>query len=110
MAKILADNLGLTFKVRPLARPSLKETLVGRLLRRAVRSAKNPNHPPLSPLERGGAGGDSTLREVHALENVNLEIGEGERVGIIGHNGAGKSTLLKVLAGIYPPTTGHLHV
>jgi lipopolysaccharide transport system ATP-binding protein len=28
--------------------------------------------------------------EVHALKNVNLEIREGERVGVIGHNGAGK--------------------
>jgi ABC-type polysaccharide/polyol phosphate transport system ATPase subunit len=37
---------------------------------------------------------------------VSLRVGEGERVGIIGHNGAGKSTLLKLLAGIYPPTTG----
>ena len=38
---------------------------------------------------------------VNALENINLEIKEGERAGMIGHNGAGKSTLLKVLAGIF---------
>jgi len=43
---------------------------------------------------------------VEALKNVNLEVRAGERVGLIGHNGAGKSTLLKVMAGIYPPTTG----
>ena len=41
-----------------------------------------------------------------ALENLNIEIGSGERVGVIGANGAGKSTLLRVLAGIYAPTEG----
>ena len=44
--------------------------------------------------------------EVKALQDINLHIDQGERVGIIGHNGAGKSTLLKLLAGIYPPTSG----
>lgn len=47
---------------------------------------------------------------VNALENINLEIKEGERVGIIGHNGAGKSTLLKVLAGIYEVTNGYSQI
>ncbi len=46
--------------------------------------------------------------EVKALQDINLEINHGERVGLIGLNGAGKSTLLKVLAGIYPPTSGTL--
>lgn len=46
------------------------------------------------------------LEDVHALKNFNLEIHEGERVGIIGHNGAGKSTLLRALAGVYPIKTG----
>ncbi|QHF52063.1 MULTISPECIES: ABC transporter ATP-binding protein [unclassified Pseudomonas] len=43
---------------------------------------------------------------INALSNVNLTISRGERVGLIGLNGAGKSTLLKVMAGIYPTTTG----
>jgi ABC-type polysaccharide/polyol phosphate transport system ATPase subunit len=43
---------------------------------------------------------------VKALEHVNLQVEQGERLGIIGHNGAGKSSLLKLLAGIYPPTSG----
>lgn len=43
---------------------------------------------------------------VDALRNLNLNIGHGERVGLIGLNGAGKSTLLKVMARIYPPTSG----
>lgn len=45
---------------------------------------------------------------VEALKNINLEINHGERVGLIGLNGAGKSTLLKVMAGIYPPTSGDI--
>lgn len=45
---------------------------------------------------------------IQALQEVNLEIGQGERVGLIGLNGAGKSTLLKVMAGIYPPTAGQI--
>ncbi len=41
-----------------------------------------------------------------ALRDVNLHIGHGERIGIVGGNGAGKSTLLRLLARIYPPTDG----
>ncbi len=51
-------------------------------------------------------GKRQTLEPVHGLKNVTLEIKPGERVGLIGLNGAGKSTLLKVMAGIYPPTSG----
>ncbi len=46
------------------------------------------------------------MLEVKALERIDLTLEEGERVGIIGRNGAGKSSLLKLLAGIYPPTSG----
>ena len=43
---------------------------------------------------------------VKGLQNINLTIKAGERVGLIGHNGAGKTTLLRVLSGIYAPTEG----
>lgn len=42
----------------------------------------------------------------HALQNINIEIKQGEFFGIVGRNGSGKSTLLKILAGIYQPTKG----
>lgn len=48
----------------------------------------------------------NALMEVHALQHVNLHVNEGDRLGIIGRNGAGKSTMLRLLAGIYPPTSG----
>jgi lipopolysaccharide transport system ATP-binding protein len=47
---------------------------------------------------------------VRALDGLNFEFHEGDRVGLIGHNGSGKSTLLQVLAGIYEPAGGKLMV
>jgi len=84
MARIELDNVSVSFRVRHMRRITLKEYLLRRLFRRSV-----------NPVVR-----------VEALQNVNLTLEEGQRVGILGHNGAGKSTILKVLAGIYPPTGG----
>src|SRR5882672_10599887 len=47
---------------------------------------------------------------IWALTDVDLQIGEGELVGIIGHNGAGKSTLLKVLSRVTKPTSGEVEL
>lgn len=46
--------------------------------------------------------------EHKALDNINVEIGEGEFVGIIGHTGCGKSTLIQVMAGLITPTEGQV--
>jgi len=43
---------------------------------------------------------------VKGLENIDLNICSGERVGLVGHNGAGKTTLLRILSGIFEPTSG----
>ncbi len=43
-----------------------------------------------------------------ALQDINLEVKQGESLGIIGHNGAGKSTLLRLLSRITEPTTGEI--
>jgi simple sugar transport system ATP-binding protein len=45
---------------------------------------------------------------VTALTDVNVHLGRGEVLGLLGDNGAGKSTLLKILCGFQPPTTGRI--
>jgi simple sugar transport system ATP-binding protein len=47
---------------------------------------------------------------VTALTDVNMRLGKGEVVGLIGDNGAGKSTLLKILCGFQPPSSGQIYL
>jgi lipopolysaccharide transport system ATP-binding protein len=59
----------------------------------------------------GRLGQDQQQRVVvRALQNINLSLGQGDRLGLVGGNGAGKTTLLRVLAGIYEPVVGRLRV
>ena len=88
MLEIDLDNVSLEFRVRQMKRLTFKEFLVRGMFRKSV----NP------------------IIEVKALQDITLQVREGERLGILGHNGAGKSTLLKLLAGIYPPTSGNRRV
>ena len=57
-------------------------------------------------------GGELTKSQqgakVIALNNINLTIMKGERVGLIGHNGSGKSSFLRLISGIYEPTSGKI--
>ena len=50
-----------------------------------------------------------TSYEMHALKNVNLEIPDGQFVGLIGHTGSGKSTLTQHLNGLVKATSGHIY-
>ena len=50
------------------------------------------------------------FREFKALDNVDLQVYEGEILGIIGRNGAGKSTLLKVISRVLIPTAGRVQI
>ena len=88
MARIDLTDASLTFSLRKTRNVTLKQYLLkGMFL--------NSFNPKVS---------------IHALTDVTLKATDGDRVGIIGHNGAGKSTLLKMIAGVYPPTSGTVKV
>jgi ABC-2 type transport system ATP-binding protein len=53
---------------------------------------------------------NNKFKDIHAVENINLEIHEGEIVGFLGPNGAGKTTTLKMLSGLLFPTNGNATV
>lgn len=90
MAQISVQNLSKSFLVPHQRRTTLKDSFVDFL----------------------GAGlwRRPVQEQFFALNDVNLEIGAGEFVGIIGPNGSGKSTLLKILAGIYRPNAGQVNL
>jgi ABC-type polysaccharide/polyol phosphate transport system ATPase subunit len=91
MAFLRAHNLSVEFLMYQGGSRSLKKILV-------------------ATTTKGNLARDATHRiSVRALNDVTLDIEDGERVGLIGANGAGKTTLLRVLAGIYSPTRGKFY-
>jgi ABC-type polysaccharide/polyol phosphate transport system ATPase subunit len=50
------------------------------------------------------------VKEFDALHDIDLDVAQGETIGLLGHNGSGKSTLLKCIAGTIRPTTGEIRV
>lgn len=92
MADICLKDISLSFPVYNVAARSFKKSFI-----------------------RAATGGkvlqDTRQRVmVKALDGLNVHFAHGDRVGLIGHNGAGKSSLLRLLAGIYEPTEGEMHV
>ncbi|MBC7809532.1 MAG: sugar ABC transporter ATP-binding protein [Burkholderiales bacterium] len=57
-----------------------------------------------------GRGLSKSFGHVRALQDVDIDINEGEILAICGDNGAGKSTLTKILSGVHQPDKGELHV
>ncbi len=50
-----------------------------------------------------------TSGEIRALNDISLQIGKGEFIGLIGHTGSGKSTLVQHLNGLLKPVSGHVY-
>jgi ABC-2 type transport system ATP-binding protein/lipopolysaccharide transport system ATP-binding protein len=92
MASINLRNVSVEFPIYQMGARSLKKALI-------------------SGGTRGNLAHDAHDRVmVRALHDITFDITNGERLGLIGANGAGKTTLLKVLAGIYKPTQGRIHI
>ena len=51
-----------------------------------------------------------SYHDFDAVKNVSLEVPHGQMLGLVGRNGSGKSTLLKIIAGVYRPNSGQVHV
>ncbi len=54
-------------------------------------------------------GGGLARKTLHAVDDVNLEIGQQEIVALAGESGSGKSTIARLLARIYQPTSGEIY-
>src|SRR4051812_5807850 len=87
MTSISLQHLTIDYPILDANTKSLKRVLL------ATAGGKRVRHP--------------TIR---ALEDINLEVHSGERIGLYGPNGSGKTTLLRTLAGIFPISGGQMRV
>ena len=85
------QNLQIVFRLQFFKDLNLRDTF--------IRYAKNPLEL-LNP----------NSEVFHVLQNINLKVHKGDRIGLIGKNGAGKSTLLRCIAGMYHQTSGTINV
>lgn len=91
-SEIRLERLSISF---PLVRYQARQS-------RAKEEPRNTGGKIVKP-ERG-------VVRIKALDDINLTVGAGERLGVLGHNGAGKSTLLRAIIGVYPPSAGTVRV
>jgi lipopolysaccharide transport system ATP-binding protein len=87
MVNINLRDVGLDYPLYGAYDFSLKRRLLGRLI----------NTP-------------SDMRTFRAIDRVSIEARAGARIGLAGPNGSGKSTLLRLIAGVYPPTSGRIEI
>ncbi|MCI5138295.1 MAG: ABC transporter ATP-binding protein, partial [Candidatus Electrothrix sp. AR1] len=106
MNVIQVENLWKEYRLGVIGHGTLTQDLQSWWAR--VRGKEDPNSK-IAPIL---AGQEKQIEGDHfwALRGINLEVKEGEILGIIGKNGAGKSTLLKILSRVTAPTRGNIKV
>lgn len=90
MATVVIENASLSFPIYDIGSRSLKAMVLNRVGGRVTQ-----NHG---------------RTDVEALNEISLQLHDGDRLAVIGHNGAGKTTLLKLIAGIYEPHIGRVRI
>jgi lipopolysaccharide transport system ATP-binding protein len=87
MASIILRDICLDYPLYGAYDFSLKRRLLGRL-----------------------AGASAPIQTIRAIDNISIQAAAGARIGLAGPNGSGKSTLLRLIAGVYPATSGHIEI
>jgi NitT/TauT family transport system ATP-binding protein len=95
----LANGAAAAFSPAPFTRMNRSESMAGQ-----------PSAPPLRiTIDRVSKWFSSARGRTHALDDVSLEIADGEFVCLVGKSGCGKSTLLNMIAGLDMPDRGAVH-
>ncbi len=113
-----ADRCSMASDVCRVAEPPLERTADGRSVACYISRDPIALAAPAVVEERWHRGDDAPLVRVHnlvksfaghlAVENVNIEVHDGESVGIVGESGSGKTTLARCIAGLERPDHGEV--
>src|SRR5659263_343046 len=106
MIVIQIENLWKEYRLGVIGHGTLTHDLQSWWARRRGKEDPNARLAPMLRVQDKQIDGD----RFWALQNINLEVKQGEVLGIIGKNGAGKSTLLKILSRVTAPTKGSIKV
>ena len=87
MTRIALHNVSIDFPVYGAHAASLKQTLA-------------------SAATGGRIGRETGVAVIQALRDINLDLQDGDRLGVVGHNGAGKSTVISMITGLTTMTAG----
>ena len=87
--------------VRPLPKDTAKT-------RESITNKNLKNSLSVKDVLAGYGGINNGVPKITVLENINVEVGKGEVVGVIGESGSGKSTLARVISGLLPSAEGEV--